>query len=70
MEPMTEYSARIGRSPAQARVDTRLSAAVVRGLLLDLLGSGDRAAADEAFGRFVELCRAVLEGGASAGPGG
>jgi AcrR family transcriptional regulator len=50
-----EYSVRLGGPPETARADARLSVAVGRGLLLDLLASGDRAAADEAFERFIEL---------------
>ncbi|MBN9108286.1 MAG: TetR/AcrR family transcriptional regulator [Pseudonocardia sp.] len=39
----------------QARTDVRLGVAVVRGLLLDLLATGERAAVDAAFERFVSL---------------
>ena len=39
----------------QARTDVRLGVAVVRGLLLDLLATGDRAAVDRSFERFVTL---------------
>ncbi|GEL26972.1 TetR family transcriptional regulator [Pseudonocardia sulfidoxydans NBRC 16205] len=39
----------------QARTDVRLGVAVVRGLLLDLLATGERDAVDAAFERFVTL---------------
>lgn len=44
-----------GWSEAQARTDARLSLAVVRGLLLDLLATGDRAAVDAAHARYFDL---------------
>jgi AcrR family transcriptional regulator len=46
-------SEREGLTPAQARAEARLAIAVTRGLLLDLLATGDRAGADEAMRRFV-----------------
>jgi AcrR family transcriptional regulator len=47
------FSERSGLPPAQARAEARLAIAVTRGLLLDLLATGDRAGADEAMRRFV-----------------
>lgn len=44
-----------GVPAARARADARLGVAVVRGLLLDLLATGDRAAVDEAAERYAEL---------------
>jgi AcrR family transcriptional regulator len=44
-----------GATAEQARVDARLSLAVSRGLLLDLLATGDRAAVDAAHARFFDL---------------
>ena len=44
-----------GASEATAHVDARLGMAVVRGLLLDLLATGDRDGVTEAFERFVRL---------------
>ncbi len=41
--------------PAVARIDARLAVAVTRGLLLDLLATGDRAAVDAAMERFIAL---------------
>lgn len=46
-----------GTRPADARADARLLLAVTRGLLLDLLATGDRAGVDAAMRRFVELAR-------------
>jgi AcrR family transcriptional regulator len=54
------YSVQLGAPQETARADARLSVAVGRGLLLDLLATGDRAAADRAFDRFIELCQLEL----------
>jgi len=43
-----------------ARADARLSLAVVRGLLLDLLATKDRAGVDDAYERFMHLAAAAL----------
>jgi AcrR family transcriptional regulator len=43
--------------PATAATDARLGLAVTRGLLLDLLTTGDRVAVDEAMERFRDLYR-------------
>jgi AcrR family transcriptional regulator len=48
-------AAEAGLPPAQARAEARLGIAVTRGLLLDLLATGDRAGADEAMRRFIAL---------------
>jgi AcrR family transcriptional regulator len=42
-----------GRPQAEARAEARLGVAVVRGLLLDLLATGDRAAVDAAMERYI-----------------
>jgi hypothetical protein len=47
-----------GASEATARTDARLGMAVVRGLLLDLLATGDRDAVTEAHERFIGLYEA------------
>jgi len=57
---VAEYSVQLGAPRETVRADARLSVAVGRGLLLDLLATGDRAAADQAFGRFIELCESEL----------
>jgi AcrR family transcriptional regulator len=44
-----------GQSRAQAASDARLGVAVMRGLLLDLLATGDRAAVDAAAARYASL---------------
>jgi AcrR family transcriptional regulator len=53
--PVAAAMVEAGASEATARVDARLGMAVVRGLLLDLLATGDRDAVTEAFERFVRL---------------
>lgn len=53
LEAADELAARFGRSPAQARAEARLGMAVTRGLLLDLLATGDRAGADEAMRCYI-----------------
>lgn len=42
-----------GRPAAEARAEARLAVAVVRGLLLDLLATGDREAVDAAMERYI-----------------
>src|SRR5918994_3773117 len=42
-----------GRPPDEARAEARLGVAVVRGLLLDLLATGDREAVDAAMERYI-----------------
>ncbi len=53
--PATAYARARGTDPEVARVDTRLSVAVIRGLLLDWLATNDRDAVDAAFERYIEL---------------
>jgi AcrR family transcriptional regulator len=55
LDPLTELFVRHGIELATARVNARLGVAVARGLLLDLLATGDRAAVDAAMERFIEL---------------
>jgi AcrR family transcriptional regulator len=55
VEPAVELARSRGRDPDDARANARLGVAVVRGLLLDLLATRNRAAVDTAFERFVEL---------------
>ena len=50
----------LGLPREAARADARLSVAVGRGLLLDLLATGDRAQADQAFERFIALAESEL----------
>jgi AcrR family transcriptional regulator len=42
-----------GTPPATARAEARLAVAVVRGLLLDLLATGDRPGVDDALERYI-----------------
>jgi AcrR family transcriptional regulator len=53
LAPATELFSRLGFSEAEARAEARLSLAVARGLLLDLLATGDRTAIDAAVDRYV-----------------
>jgi AcrR family transcriptional regulator len=53
--PVAAAMVEAGASEASAHIDARLGMAVVRGLLLDLLATGDRDAVTEAFERFVQL---------------
>lgn len=48
LEPVTEWSLRQGVPQATARAHARLALAVTRGLLLDLLATGDREGVEEA----------------------
>jgi AcrR family transcriptional regulator len=52
-----------GEDPERARAEARLALAVVRGLLLDLLATGDREGVDLAFQRFVSLAKYSADGG-------
>ena len=53
LETADELAARFGRPAEHARAEGRLGMAVTRGLLLDLLTTGDRAGADEAMRCFI-----------------
>ncbi|MFY1686698.1 TetR/AcrR family transcriptional regulator [Plantactinospora sp. WMMB782] len=52
---LTELMTRAGHRPAAARVRARLGLAVARGLLYDVLLTGDTASADAAMTFFVDL---------------
>jgi AcrR family transcriptional regulator len=54
VEPVTALMVAQGRDEAEARAEARLGVAVVRGLLLDLLATGDREAVDAAMRRYIE----------------
>jgi AcrR family transcriptional regulator len=54
------YAIGLGVREATAEADARLSVAVVRGLLLDLLATRDRGKVDLAFERYLELYRPAL----------
>jgi hypothetical protein len=53
IEPSAELYRRLGLSEGDARAEARLALAVARGLLLDLLATGDRAAVDAAVERYI-----------------
>jgi AcrR family transcriptional regulator len=52
--PIADVLVKAGADERTARADARLGVAVVRGLLLDLLATGDRAGATEAYERFLQ----------------
>jgi AcrR family transcriptional regulator len=54
VDPLTRIAVAQGRPEAEARAEARLGVAVVRGLLLDLLATGDRAGVDAAMERYIE----------------
>jgi hypothetical protein len=56
VEPTAQASIALGVPEALARAQARLGVAVTRGLLLDLLATGDTAAVDQAMEAFIELC--------------
>jgi AcrR family transcriptional regulator len=53
VEPVTAYATARGEPEASARADARLGVAVIRGLLLDLLATGDRPGVDAALERYI-----------------
>src|SRR3954470_7398814 len=53
VEPLARIAVAQGRPEADARAEARLGIAVTRGLLLDLLATGDREAVDAAMERYV-----------------
>jgi AcrR family transcriptional regulator len=55
VEPITEYQVARGTPRKTARADARLGVAVTRGLLLDLVATGDRAAVDAALEHWIRL---------------
>ncbi len=60
--PLAESYRRRGASPEAARASARLGIAVTRGLLLDLLATGDRAGVDRAMELFITAFEAVASG--------
>jgi AcrR family transcriptional regulator len=53
VEPLTRIGVAQGQTEAQARAEARLGVAVTRGLLLDLLATGDLEAVDAAMERYI-----------------
>jgi AcrR family transcriptional regulator len=58
--PVTAATEALGFAPTDARAEARLAIAVVRGLLLDLLATGDRAGVDAAVERWITSFEARL----------
>jgi AcrR family transcriptional regulator len=65
--PVAAALVEAGADERTARADARLAVAVVRGLLLDLLATGDRAGVTEAYERYLRYASAA---GAPAQAGG
>ncbi len=55
VEPVAAALVRAGRPVREARASARLSVAVVRGLLLDLLATGEREEVDAAMERWIAM---------------
>jgi AcrR family transcriptional regulator len=53
VEPLARIAVAQGRPADEARAEARLGVAVTRGLLLDLLATGDREAVDAAMERYI-----------------
>jgi AcrR family transcriptional regulator len=60
IEPVASYNIQRGVPVEIARADARLGVAVIRGLLLDLLATGNRAGVDAALERFIAQYEALL----------
>jgi hypothetical protein len=58
--PVAAMREQQGLHPADARAQARLEVAVARGLLLDLLATGDREGVTAAAERFIEMCTSVV----------
>src|SRR3954470_8015133 len=55
VQPLTRIAVARGMDEARARAEARLGIAVTRGLLLDLLATGDREAVDAAMERYIAV---------------
>lgn len=60
LPPLTELCVRAGLDRRTAQAQARLQVAVTRGLLLDLLATGDRKAVDAAIRQYVTMLAAQL----------
>ncbi len=67
LDPIAELSIARGTPRDIARAHARLGIAVTRGLLLDLLATGDVAAVDAAMRAFVDLYKSWLTSAAGSG---
>ena len=68
LEPLVAATVARGIPEPRARAHTRLGVAVTRGLLLDLLATGDTEAADQAMDAFIALTERWLETNAARLP--
>lgn len=59
MVPISAVLVSAGADAKTARADARLGVAVVRGLLLDLLATGDRKGVNGAYERFFQYATAA-----------
>jgi AcrR family transcriptional regulator len=59
VRPAAEYAVQRGRDPRYVEAEARLGVAVIRGLLLDLLATRDRAAVDAALERYIAQSEAL-----------
>ena len=57
LDPVAELFVRLGFEPERAAAEARLAIAVARGLLLDLLATGDRAAVERASRCYLDRYR-------------
>jgi AcrR family transcriptional regulator len=60
LAPMAGWLERLGVPPRTARVRARLGVATARGLILDVLATGDRTAVDAAMEEFIAIFTAAL----------
>jgi AcrR family transcriptional regulator len=60
--PLTEWNRSQGMPALAARANARLGVAVARGLLLDLLATGDGAGVDAAMEQFIAMYAAMTKG--------
>lgn len=67
VEPLVGMAVAWGAPEPLARVYIRLGVATTRGLLLDLLATGDKAVVDQAMDAFIALGEKWLEGSAGGG---
>ena len=62
LRPTTEIAVRMGMHPYAAEAYARLGIAVTRGLLLDLLATGDRVGVDAAMEHWITVNEPLFEG--------
>jgi AcrR family transcriptional regulator len=69
LDPLAEINVSLGVPPEAARAHARLGVAVTRGLLLDLLATGDVRGVDAAMAAFIDLYSGWFEQHRSASAG-